>query len=140
MSIILQAAINDLDAEYQLGRYPSRGDYEHCFTLETPRGEFIQLTATIVEHVARAIVSHRASRQEHKGAGNSTKCVPKTVNSADRAENDRREKEDVWSRWQTKQQVLDWNYENECASGQRFRVSHSHRPTTRVHPVPVRCC
>jgi hypothetical protein len=26
VSIILQAAINDLDAEYQLGRYPSRGD------------------------------------------------------------------------------------------------------------------
>jgi hypothetical protein len=30
-----------------LGPYPSRGDYEHSFTLETPRGEFIQLTATI---------------------------------------------------------------------------------------------
>jgi hypothetical protein len=38
-----------------LGPYPSRGDYEHCFTLERPRGEFIQLTATIAEHVARAI-------------------------------------------------------------------------------------
>jgi hypothetical protein len=24
-----------------LGPYPSRGEYEHCFTLETPRGEFL---------------------------------------------------------------------------------------------------
>lgn len=38
-----------------LGPYPSRGDYEHCFTLETPRGEFLQLTATVAEHIARAI-------------------------------------------------------------------------------------
>jgi hypothetical protein len=38
-----------------LGPYPSRGDYEHCFTLEGPRGEFVQLTATVVEHVAHAI-------------------------------------------------------------------------------------
>jgi hypothetical protein len=38
-----------------LGPYPSRGEYEHCFTLEGPRGEFIQLTPTIAEHIARAI-------------------------------------------------------------------------------------
>lgn len=38
-----------------LGPYPSRGEYEHCFTLESPRGEFIQLTPTIAEHIARAI-------------------------------------------------------------------------------------
>jgi len=38
-----------------LGPYPSRGDYEHCFTLETPRGEFLQLTATVAEHIAHAI-------------------------------------------------------------------------------------
>jgi hypothetical protein len=38
-----------------LGPYPSRGDYEHCFTLETPRGEFLQLTATAAEHIACAI-------------------------------------------------------------------------------------
>jgi len=42
-----------------LGPYPSRGDCEHCFTLETPRGEFIQLTTTIAEHVARAIERSR---------------------------------------------------------------------------------
>lgn len=38
-----------------LGPYPERGDYEHCFTLEGPRGEFVPLTATAVEHIARAI-------------------------------------------------------------------------------------
>lgn len=38
-----------------LGPYPSRGEYEHCFTLEGPRGEFTQLTPTAAEHIARAI-------------------------------------------------------------------------------------
>lgn len=38
-----------------LGPYPSRGDYEHCFTLEGPRSEFLQLTPTAAEHIARAI-------------------------------------------------------------------------------------
>jgi hypothetical protein len=38
-----------------LGPYPSRGEYEHCFTLEGPRGDFIQLTPTAAEHIARAI-------------------------------------------------------------------------------------
>lgn len=44
-----------------LGPYPSRGEYEHCFTLEGPRGQFVQLTPTIVEHVARAIEWSRCS-------------------------------------------------------------------------------
>jgi len=38
-----------------LGPYPSRGEYEHCFTLEGPSGEFLQLTPTAAEHIARAI-------------------------------------------------------------------------------------
>lgn len=38
-----------------LGPYPSRGEYEHCMTLETPNGGFVQLTPTVVEYVARAI-------------------------------------------------------------------------------------
>jgi hypothetical protein len=38
-----------------LGPYPARGDYEHCLTLEGKRGEFVQLTATAAEHIARAI-------------------------------------------------------------------------------------
>ncbi len=44
-----------------LGPYPSRGEYEHCFTLEGPRGEFIQLTPTIAEHIASAIEWSRKS-------------------------------------------------------------------------------
>jgi hypothetical protein len=42
-----------------LGPYPSRGDYEHCFTLEGPGGEFVQLTAAVARHVARAIECSR---------------------------------------------------------------------------------
>ena len=43
-----------------LGPYPSRGEYEHCFTLEGPRGEFVQLTPTVAERIARAIEFSRA--------------------------------------------------------------------------------
>jgi hypothetical protein len=42
-----------------LGPYPSRGDYEHCFTVEGPRGEFVQLTPAVARHVARAIETSR---------------------------------------------------------------------------------
>ncbi len=42
-----------------LGPYPSRGDYEHCFTLEGPRGEFVQLTPAVARHIARAIEASR---------------------------------------------------------------------------------
>jgi hypothetical protein len=42
-----------------LGPYPSRGEYEHCFTLETPHGEFLQLTPTAAEYIARAIECSR---------------------------------------------------------------------------------
>jgi hypothetical protein len=42
-----------------LGPYPSRGDYEHCFTLEGPRGEFTQLTPAAARHIVRAIETSR---------------------------------------------------------------------------------
>ena len=42
-----------------LGPYPSRGEYEHCFTLEGPRGEFVQLTPAVARQVARAIEASR---------------------------------------------------------------------------------
>src|SRR5256885_5888021 len=51
-----------------LGPYPSRGEYEHCFTLETPKGEFIQLTPTIAEHIARAIEYSRCAPRAQKRA------------------------------------------------------------------------
>ena len=43
-----------------LGPYPERGDYEHCFTLESPRGGFVQLTPTAAEYIARAIETGRS--------------------------------------------------------------------------------
>ncbi|HVO57956.1 MAG TPA: hypothetical protein VMT51_09705 [Dongiaceae bacterium] len=45
-----------------LGPYPARGEYEHCFTLQSPGGEFVQLTATAAEHIARAIECSRGAR------------------------------------------------------------------------------
>jgi hypothetical protein len=46
-----------------LGPYPSRGDYEHCFTLEGPQGEFVQLTPAAARHIARAIEASRGTEQ-----------------------------------------------------------------------------
>lgn len=52
-----------------LGPYPSRGDYEHCFTVEGPRGEFLQLTPAVARHVARAIeTSHGIASAKKKEA------------------------------------------------------------------------
>lgn len=45
-----------------LGPYPYRGEYEHCFTLEGPSGEFIQLTPTVAEYIARAIETSRLTK------------------------------------------------------------------------------
>jgi hypothetical protein len=38
-----------------LGPYPSRGEYEHCFTLSSATNEFVPLTATICDWVVRAV-------------------------------------------------------------------------------------
>jgi hypothetical protein len=52
-----------------LGPYPSRGEYEHCFTLEDAHGEFVQLTPTVAEHIARAIEwSRKFPRSAKKAA------------------------------------------------------------------------
>jgi hypothetical protein len=45
-----------------LGPYPERGEYEHCLTLEGPCGEFVQLTPSVAEYVARAIEFGRLAR------------------------------------------------------------------------------
>jgi hypothetical protein len=42
-----------------LGPYPDRGEYEHCFTLESSGGDFVQLTPTVAEYIARAIETGR---------------------------------------------------------------------------------
>jgi hypothetical protein len=49
-----------------LGPYPYRGDYEHCFTLQSPSGDFVQLTAAAAEHIAHAI---EFSRKANRAAG-----------------------------------------------------------------------
>ena len=52
-----------------LGPYPERGEYEHCFTLEGPHGEFVQLTPTAAEYIARAIeAGRRASAGDRRQA------------------------------------------------------------------------
>jgi hypothetical protein len=51
-----------------LGPYPSRGEYELAFTLEGPRGEFVQLTPAIVERVARAIEFCRGTPRAQRRA------------------------------------------------------------------------
>lgn len=38
-----------------LGPYPSRGEYEHCFTLSEPDGSFMQLSPTACDWIIRAI-------------------------------------------------------------------------------------
>jgi len=43
-------------------------EYEHCFTLQGPRGEFVQLTPTIGEHVARAVEWARGRNKATKRA------------------------------------------------------------------------
>jgi len=52
-----------------LGPYPSRGDHEHCFTLESASGEFIPLTPAACDWIVRAIEwSRRQRRTEMRGA------------------------------------------------------------------------
>ncbi len=51
-----------------LGPYPSRGEYEHCLTLEGQRGEFIQLTPTVGEYIARAIEAGMSVRSADRRA------------------------------------------------------------------------
>lgn len=52
-----------------LGPYPSRGEYEHVFTLEGALGEFVQLTPAIVERLCRLV---EASRRVSQGDGRAT--------------------------------------------------------------------
>jgi hypothetical protein len=52
-----------------LGPYPSRGEYEHCFTLEGPRGEFLPLSAAACDWIVRAAAwSRRQTRGEGRQA------------------------------------------------------------------------
>jgi len=54
-----------------LGPYPSRGEYENCFTLETPKGEFIQLTLQLPSTLL-AQLSVRAARHAQRSRADYT--------------------------------------------------------------------
>ncbi len=52
-----------------LGPYPQRGEYEHCFTLQGPRSEFIPLSPSACEAIVRAIEFARSEpAQMHRAA------------------------------------------------------------------------
>lgn len=52
-----------------LGPYPSRGDYEHCFTLSGSRGEFIPLSAAACDWIVRGVEWARCQpRSAHRAA------------------------------------------------------------------------
>ena len=71
-----------------LGPYPHRGEYEHCFTLQGPCGDFVQLTPTAAEYIARAIETGR-----HAGAPERRRALEARE---ERAERDY----DTWA-WET---------------------------------------
>jgi hypothetical protein len=53
-----------------LGPFPSRGDYEHCFTLESADGEYIPLSPAACDWVVRAIEwARRQPRDRVRAAG-----------------------------------------------------------------------
>lgn len=52
-----------------LGPYPSRGEYEHCFTLQSASGEFIPLSPAACDWIVRAIQwARRQSRNDGHAA------------------------------------------------------------------------
>lgn len=52
-----------------LGPYPSRGEYEHCFTLESTDKEFIPLSAAACDWIARAVEwARRQPRNRLRGS------------------------------------------------------------------------
>jgi len=63
-----------------LGPYPDRGEYEHCFTLQGPRGDFLQLTPTVAEYIAQAIETGR-----HAGAPERRRALAAREERAERA-------------------------------------------------------
>jgi hypothetical protein len=54
-----------------LGPYPARGEYEHCFTLQSPAGEFLALTPTVCDGVIHAIEwsRHRTPVERREAIG-----------------------------------------------------------------------
>jgi len=51
-----------------LGPYPSRGEYEHCFTLADANGEFMMLDGEACDWVVRAVEWSRSQSREARRA------------------------------------------------------------------------
>jgi hypothetical protein len=52
-----------------LGPYPAGGEYEHCFTLATTKGEFMPLSPGACDWIVRAVEwAKRQPRREQGGA------------------------------------------------------------------------
>ena len=67
-----------------LGPYPSRGEYEHCFTLNGPHGEFVPLAGAACDWIIHAIEwSRRQPRQAKRLALNARET--RRENAADSA-------------------------------------------------------
>jgi hypothetical protein len=47
-----------------LGPFPSRGEYEHCFTIQSAAGEFLPLTSGACDHIVRAIEWSRGNPRD----------------------------------------------------------------------------
>jgi len=59
-----------------LGPYPTRGEYEHCFTLESADREFIPLSAAACDWIASAVEwARRQARGRRLGALNAREAV-----------------------------------------------------------------
>jgi hypothetical protein len=59
-----------------LGPYPTRGEYEHCFTLEGANREFIPLSAAACDWIARAVEwARRQPRSRLRGALNAREAA-----------------------------------------------------------------
>lgn len=79
-----------------LGPYPSRGEYEHCFTLSGANNEFMPLTATACDWVVRAIewarrqppsagreaLAAREEKREHDWDSRADEILESTLNLA----------------------------------------------------------
>ena len=75
-----------------LGPYPSRGEYEHVFTLDDLRGHFQQLTPTIAERLAHLIERSRAL------SGACTAGLPPGEFGLSRTQESRRGRESLYRR------------------------------------------
>jgi hypothetical protein len=76
-----------------LGPYPSRGEYEHCFTLSSANGEFMPLDVAACDWIVRAIEwSERQSQQDKRLALNARES--RRERTFDRAADE--VLEDVW--------------------------------------------